>query len=86
MRHLCKNFIYDGFCSKCRRPEWSLYFPVFNHQIGDEVKIPDEYRWRGGEKAIITGKTKQGFIIQFKEDETTTEWYEWWELLPLRRD
>ena len=82
MRHLCKNFIEDERCFKCRTPKWAIYFPEFKHKIGSKVKLPLDYT-NGGEEFFVLEKTKEGYTIG-KTKNNPVSWFDWWELYPIK--
>jgi hypothetical protein len=81
MRHLCKNFIEDGRCTNCRKPEWAIYFPEFKHKIGSRVKLPLNYTC-GGKEFIVLRKERYGYVIG-KTKNLPMKWFDWWEMFPL---
>jgi hypothetical protein len=81
MRHYCKNFIEGGRCTKCRTPEWAIYFPEFKHKIGSKVRVPQGYTDEGKIYSVLY-KTKIGYAIGESKD-NPIESYSWWEIYPL---
>jgi len=81
-KHLCKNWLENERCTKCRRPEWSLYLKI-NHKVGDKVAVPHYYHDKN-KVFVITKKNKDGYTLGEKGLFDIC-CYEWWELYPLKK-
>lgn len=82
MKHKCINWIENGCCTKCRTPEWALYFPEFKHKVGNKVIIPKGYTDAGKLFFILKKKKDNSYVIGITK-ENPIESYEWWELYPV---
>ena len=74
MRHLCRNFIENGKCIKCNKPEWVIYFPEFKHKIGSKIVLPLHFS-NGGKEFFVLKKEKEGYVIG-KNKEDNIRWFD----------
>ena len=82
MKHICKNWMYEGICGKCGITEWVLYFKEVKYKKGDLVKLPTSYTGNKYTYTVVR-QDKYGYVINSKKTGDVS-CYSWWELYPIR--
>ena len=85
MQHICRNWIENGRCVKCERPEWSLG-KQSPFKIGDKVRPRRGFTFHKVKFRIGFETIDGNYILERlygKEKGSTIEAYAWWELEPI---